>query len=112
MKKINTKTIGQLKEKAVVQYLKQKGWTILYQNKKIQGVEIDILAKKQKELILLEVKSIKKESQLENIIKKNQKERLSKAVEILSEKFSENLSCFLATVDSQNKINFFEMTNT
>ena len=109
MNRINSKTKGLIKEKLVAQYLEKKGWTILYQNKKVLGVEIDILAKKKQEQIMIEVKSIRKEEQLEKILKLKQKERLKKAAESLLTDFPEGLRLFLATVDNKNKIEFFEM---
>ena len=108
-KKNSSKTTGIIKEKIVAQHLKKQGWEILYQNKKVLGVEIDLLAKKNKEHLLIEVKSIKKAEQLENILKEKQKERLKKVVEGLSEDFPEGLRLLLAAVDDQNTIEFFEI---
>ena len=107
MKKANPKTKGQSKENIVARHLKKKGWNILYQNKKILGVEIDILAEKKTELALIEVKSIRQQDLLENIIKEKQKERLKKAAESLCA--SKGLRLFLAAVDDKNKIEFFEI---
>ena len=109
MKKLNLKEKGFLKERVVSQYLKNKGWTILYQNKKILGVEIDILVKKEKDYMLIEVKSISKPEYLERILKEKQKQRLKKVAESLYEDSFKSLRCFLATVDSKNKIEFFEI---
>ena len=105
--KANTKTKGLLKEKLVARYLVKRGWAIISQNKKILGVEVDILARKNEDQILIEVKSIKTEDQIENILKEKQKDRLKKAAESLCENSSYSIQLFLATVDSQNKINFF-----
>ena len=109
MSKLNAKTKGLLKEKWVARYLINKGWTIVFQNKKILGVEVDILAQKNKARILVEVKSIKSEEQIENILKDKQKDRLKKVAESLCADLSYSIQLFLATVDSQNKINFFEI---
>ena len=108
-KKVNSKRKGCIKEKIVARYLKNKGWTILYQNKKVLDVEIDIFAKKKKEYLLVEVKSIQKDEYLENILKEKQKERLKKVAQSLCGDFSEGLRLLLATVDSKNKVNFFEI---
>ena len=110
MKKHNSKTKGFINEHIVARYLIQKGWTILHQNKKVLGVEIDILAKKGKEHLLIEVKSIKKEEYLESILKDKQKERLQKAAQSLCEDFPEGLRLFLATVNPKNTVEFFEIT--
>ena len=109
--KVTSKSKGFIKERLVAQYLKKRAWTILYQNKKILGVEIDILARKNKDIRLIEVKSIKKEEHLEKLLKAKQKQRLQKAAQSLFEDFPEGLRLFLATVDSQNKIHFFEIDN-
>ena len=108
MKKVHSRRKGYLKENVVVSHLKQKGWNILYQNKKVLGVEIDILAKKGKEVFLIEVKSIKKEEHLQGILKDKQKERLKKAAESLAIEFPDGLRLLLAAVDSKNAIEFFE----
>ena len=107
--KINSKIKGAFKENIVVQHLKNKGWTILYKNKKIFGVEIDILAKKEKEIFLIEVKSLKREDHLEKILRSKQKERLKKAAQSLCEDFPKGLRLFLATVNSKNKIDFLKV---
>lgn len=109
MKKLNSKVKGSFKENIVVRHLKQQGWDILSQNKKVLGVEIDILAKKEKEVFLIEVKSIKKDEHLENILKDKQKERLKKTAQSLISDFPEGLRFFLATVNFQNKVEFFEV---
>ena len=111
MSKLSSKARGWMKEQLVSRHLKKKGWKIIFQNKKILGVEIDILARKQKEQILVEVKSIRHIYQTENIIKEKQKERLKKVAEVLCEDSIYDLRLFLATVDSQNKINFFEIVS-
>ena len=110
MNKINTKEKGLLKEKLVARYLINKGWTIISKNKKILGVEIDILAKKNKEQILVEVKTIQSEDQIENILKEKQKERLKKVAESLCESPNSSIQLLLATVDPKNKIHFFEIS--
>lgn len=107
--KANTKAKGLLKEKLVARYLINKGWTIVSQNKKILGVEVDILAKKNKEQILVEVKSIQSEDQIENILKERQKDRLKKAAESLCESPNSSIQLFLATVNPKNKIHFFQI---
>ena len=110
MGQANTKIKGLLKEKLVARYLVKKGWTVISQNKKILGVEVDILAQKNEEQILVEVKSIKTEDQIENILKEKQKDRLKKVAESLCETSSVSIQLLLATVDRQNKIHFFQIS--
>lgn len=109
MNKKNTKSKGALTENIVAQYLKQRGWTILFQNEKVLGVEVDILARKEKEYSLIEVKSLKKEEYIEKILKKTQKERLKKAALHLCGDIPQGLRLFLAVVNPKNQIRFFEI---
>ena len=109
MKPQNPKAKGKRKEELVVQYLKKQGWKIVYQNKKILGVEIDILVKKQKVCRLIEVKSLKREEHIEKILKPKQKERLKKAALSLCEDFPQGVLLFLALVNPKNEIAFFEI---
>ena len=104
------KAKGKLKEERVARHLRQKGWTILYRNKKIFGVETDILAEKQGEQILVEVKSVKKDAYLEGILKPRQKERLKRVATALSDSSSSGPRLFLAEVNEQNTVRFFEIS--
>lgn len=111
MKKINPKRKGAMKEQIVSQNLQNKGWKILDQNKKVLGVEIDIIAKKEQQIMLVEVKSITREEQLENILKDKQKERLKKAAEVVFGEYPDKQpSLIFATVDRKNQIHFFEIS--
>lgn len=110
MKKINSKRTGAIKEQVVSSYLQNQGWTILSQNKKILGVEVDIIATKEQKIMLVEVKSITKEEQLENILKDKQKERLKKVAEVVfSDHPDKQPSLIFAAVNKQQKIHFFEI---
>ncbi len=102
------KAKGLIKERLVAQYLRERGWNIICQNKKVLGVETDLLAKKGQSFCLIEVKSLKKEEHLEAIVKDRQKERLKQVAESLSDDFP-SLRLFLAAVSDKNKIEFFEI---
>jgi putative endonuclease len=54
---MNNKLVGITGEEDAREYLEQKGYTVLYKNKKIAGVEIDIVLKKGDLLVFCEVKS-------------------------------------------------------
>ena len=103
---MNLKKKGLLKEQFVVRYLVKKGWTILSQNKKILGVELDIIAQKEKDKAVIEVKSIKSSECIEWVLKDWQKQRLKKAARSLSE----NILLYLATVDDGGQIDFFPIS--
>ena len=106
---LSSRAKGYQKEEKVCQFLTQRGWQIVSKNKKILGVEVDILVKKKKELIVIEVKSISHPSQVERILKPKQKERLQKVAESLCTKPHYYIRLFLATIDNKNQIDFFEI---
>ena len=54
---INRKAVGDIGEEIAVNYLKEKGYTILERNAQYTGVEIDIIAKDKKALVFCEVKT-------------------------------------------------------
>ena len=104
-----SKSKGYQKEERVCEYLIERGWKIIYKNKKILGVEIDILAQRKEEQMVIEVKSISDLNHIEKILKPVQKRRLQKVSESLCSKPEESIRLFLATVDSKNQIDFFEI---
>jgi len=103
----HSKTKGYQKEEKVCEYLMKRGWRIVLKNKKILGVEIDILAQKKKEKIIVEVKSVSSPNHIERILKLQQRERLKKVSESLSD---DSIQLFLATVDPKNRIDFFTLS--
>jgi len=56
----NSKKLGERGEKIALQYLKEKGYKILARNFKRKWGEIDIVAKKKKKIVFIEVKTIRK----------------------------------------------------
>ena len=106
---MDSKSKGWMKEQIVAHFLKNRGWTILSQNKKILGVETDILAQKEGEKVLIEVKSLKKDEHIEKILKLEQKNRLKRAALSLCDETDKGLRLFLAVVDPQNRIEFLEV---
>ena len=76
--------------------MESRGWSILHRNKKICGVETDIIAKKKGALMLLEVKSLKDESHLEKILSPKQKKRLKRAAACLADSFQGKFYFLLA----------------
>lgn len=107
---LSSKQKGVQKEEKVRQFLIQKGWRIIYKNKKILGVELDILARKNKDYIVIEVKSISHPGQIEKILKPEQKNRLEKATASLYGRFNSSPQLFLAVIDPKNQIDFFQIT--
>lgn len=56
---------GNLAEEEAVNYLKQKGYKIITQNFRFQKAEIDIIAKHQNQIVIIEVKARKNDVFLE-----------------------------------------------
>ena len=106
---LSLKQKGLIKENIVAKYLKNRGWEIVFQNKKILGVEVDLFVKKNKNYCLIEVKSLKTDQHLQGLFKDKQKERLKKVGQSLLQDYPKGLRFFLASVDPKNKIDFFEV---
>lgn len=102
---------GKKCEQIVKTHLQKQGWTILAQNTRFYGVEIDLIAQKNKSYILVEVKSLSSEFYLENILSHSQKERLKKVHTLLSlELLPHSLALFLATLNSKKEISFYRIS--
>ena len=70
-------------------------------------MEIDILAVKEKESRIIEVKSIKKEEHLGGLLKEKQKERLKKAAQSLCDDRLEGLRAFFSCRGFSKQDKFF-----
>ena len=101
---------GSESERAAARFLERRGWKILHRNKKIFGVEIDILAQKKDFYMLLEVKSLKDESHLEKILSQKQKERLRQAAAFLADSLPGKFYFFLAAVTEKKEIRLYQIT--
>ena len=102
-KNMRSRSKGSESESAAASFLESRGWKILHRNKKICGVETDIIAQKQNACLLLEVKSLKEESYLEKILSPRQKKRLKRAAAVLADSLSGRFYFFLAAV-SENPL--------
>ena len=100
---------GRYNEYLVCQYLKSKGWSIVCQNQRFFGVEVDILAKRNEIYNLVEVKSLKNETHLEKILSDRQKNRLKTVAEALSLQIQGGLNLFLALVNNRGMIRFVKI---
>lgn len=86
MERFNLK-IGQLGEKIAKEYLQKKGYKILDQNYRTKFTEIDLIAKKGKELVLIEVRTKTEEdfvSPEESLNKKKLRKLRSGAISYVS----------------------------
>ena len=100
---------GRRSERLVADFLRRKGFRIVFQNQKTLGVEIDLLAEKQGAAALVEVKTLKEESHLEGILKERQRSRLQKAALSLAPDFPQGVSLQLAVVKGRS-ISFFPVS--
>lgn len=100
---------GRHNEYLVCQYLKSKGWSIVCQNQRFFGVEVDIIAKRNEIYNLVEVKSLNNEAHLEKILSDWQKDRLKKVADALSSQTRGGLNLLLALVNQKGAIRFVEI---
>jgi len=79
----NLRKQGKIAEEIAVNILRNKGFKILEKNYTIQGGEIDIIAKYEREIVFVEVKSIRNENfiSLEETITDKKREALKNACE-------------------------------
>ena|GEM_PF-5536063 len=100
---------GRSAETFVCEDLIKKKLIILYRNKRINGVEVDILAKKNNEIFIIEVKKhYWVGSGFEEIISKDQLARLKKVQRNLESSTLFKVSLILAHLQNQ-KIDFISL---
>lgn len=104
---MSAKEKGKSLEQRAASELKSLGWEILFCNKKIFGVEIDIIAKKKSELLFVEVKSWPEAFPVESRWPVQQKYRFLKALESYAIIKKANVFGCLALVGN-TKIDFFD----
>ena len=98
---------GRGNENLVTNFLVKRNWRVLSRNAKFFGVEIDLIAQKDKRTVAFEIKSLSEESHLEKILAPKQKERLKAALEALSPDFPEGIELMLAAVNKNQEVAFF-----
>lgn len=82
MIKKKTHQFGLLAERIVVWYLRFKGYRILQWRYKTVVGEIDLIAKKRKMLVFIEVKARKNRQTMEEVFLPHQAKRISRAAEL------------------------------
>lgn len=100
---------GRKSEQLVQDHLKSKGWSIVFQNRRICDVEVDILAKRRGVHLLVEVKSLSQEEHIEKILSRKQKARLKAVAGILAPQAPRGLSLVLALVNTKGEIHFLRV---
>lgn len=103
-----TQKKGFLNEEIALNFLKKQGYVLLSKNKKINGVEVDLLLKKEDVLYLIEVKS-------DNLWRMNQplssvqKSRLTQTALTLSENYRLSVRLILAIVKKNKEVELFPL---
>ena len=100
---------GRKSEQLVRDHLKSKDWSIVFQNRRICDVEVDILAKRRGAHLLVEVKSLSQEEHIEKILSRKQKDRLKAVAEALAPQAPRGLSLVLALVNTKGEIHFLRV---
>tara|TARA_B100000524_G_C23626277_1_gene361585 strand:+ start:390 stop:746 length:357 start_codon:yes stop_codon:yes gene_type:complete len=106
---MNASKLGLKAEQDVIRYLEKRSWIILKHRYRTIGSEIDIIAKKNKNLIFIEVKyrspNFLTLNNIENLIPTQKKKSLQKGIShFLSQNdvVYEGLGCFLALVTKKS----------
>lgn len=69
---IFNKFIGNVGEKYAEKHLKKSNFSILHTNYSNKNIEIDIIAEKNNELYIFEVKSVSRETSMQNVSQRNE----------------------------------------
>ena len=92
---------GQFCEQTALKFFQKKGWKLSAKNKKIGGVEIDLILENAKAFLLVEVKS-DNSWRREYPLSKDQKIRLSRAFSTFCEQNKKPVQISMAIVDQKN----------
>ena len=88
MKMRNKLCLGARGEDAVIIFLQKKGWEILGKNVRVPFGEIDILAKHQGTLIIVEVKTRKKEASLESCMSYTKSQKILRSSQYIAQRYN------------------------
>jgi Holliday junction resolvase-like predicted endonuclease len=97
-------------EECVIKYFLSKNYEFLQKRKKIFGVEIDLLFKKDDIFYFVEVKCLGKNSSLETRWPKRQKARFLSVAKVLSESSKFNSRFIFAVVYCNGTVELFSIT--
>ncbi len=87
--KLSSKTKGKIGEFIAVSYLRMKSYKLVRKNLQLKSGEIDILMKKNKTLIAIEVKLRQKKDDITYAITKKQYQRIANSLIQISEEYPE-----------------------
>ena len=98
-------TVGRHTENSVENMLTQKGWRVVYRNKKFFGIELDRLMRiKNGDLVLLEIKSIESWDYIEQRVSIKQKRRLQALRSLIQGQVDEAVHLMYAFYSTQNQM--------
>ena len=107
-KHVNNQKKGAICENIALAFFQKQGWHLHGRNQKVVGVEIDLIMKKPKAWLLVEVKS-DNAWRREQPMNRHQKERLSKACSVFCEQSNKPVQILLAIVDKKQQVHTFDM---
>jgi len=103
-KKIDNK--GKYCEEKALEFFKKRGWCLVARNKRLGGIEIDLILENSNQYLLVEVKSDNLWRK-EYPIKETQKKRLIKAFSAFCEQQQKPVQIILAIVNK--KVHLFDL---
>ena len=104
MKTTNKVYLGARGEDAVAIFLQKKGWKILGKNVRVPFGEIDILAKHEGTLIIVEVKTRKKEASLESCMSYTKSQKILRSSQYIAQRYNtEDIRIDVAYVHAKQK---------
>ena len=99
---------GKAAEKTALHFLLKQGWTLVAKNKRLAGVEIDLILKGPAGYLLVEVKS-NNQWRTEHPMSYKQKKRLERAFSFFCTIQEEPVQTKLAIVSSNNTVETFDL---
>ncbi len=99
---------GAFCEDTALAFFQKQGWQLHGRNQKVVGVEIDLIMKKPKSWLLVEVKS-DNAWRREQPMSRRQRERLSRAFSAFCERSDQPVQILLAIVDKTHKVHTFDL---
>ena len=99
---------GKSAEETALYFFLKQGWTLVAKNKRLAGVEIDLILKGPASYLLVEVKSYN-QWRIEHPMSYKQKKRLERAFSFFCTIKEEPVQTKLAIVNSNNTVEIFDL---
>ena len=102
------KDLGNFCEQKALEFFEKQGWTLVARNKKIAGVEIDLIMENTDYFLLTEVKS-DNSWRREHPMSLSQKKRLKKAFSVFCEQTKKPTKIYLSIVNKKGYVSVLDM---